>query len=32
MDVCLARWECNGRTGHGDSQLAVWTDFTQLLD
>jgi hypothetical protein len=31
MDVCLARWECNERVGHGDSQIAVWTDFTQLL-
>jgi hypothetical protein len=32
MDVCLARWECDGRVGHGDAQLAVWTDFTQLLN
>lgn len=30
MLVCLARWECDGRVGHGDSQIAVWTDFTQL--
>ncbi len=25
MDVCLARSECNGRVGDGDSQIAVWT-------
>lgn len=27
MSVGLACWECDGRIGHGDSQVAMWTDF-----
>ena len=29
MSVGLARWECDGRVGHGDSQVAMWTDFVR---
>jgi hypothetical protein len=29
MSIGLARWECNGRIGHGDSQVAMWTDFVR---
>jgi hypothetical protein len=29
MSIGLARWECNGRVGHGDSQVAMWTDFVR---
>ncbi len=27
MLISLCRWECEGRTGWGDSQTATWTDF-----
>lgn len=27
VPICLTRWECNGRTGYGDTQEAQWTDF-----
>ena len=27
MLISLCRWECDGRTGWGDSQTAVWSDF-----
>lgn len=27
MAVGLLRWECEGRTGFGDHQSAMWTDF-----
>ncbi|MEZ0366029.1 hypothetical protein ACAG26_20345 [Mycobacterium sp. pUA109] len=27
MSIGLTRWECDGRIGHGDSQVAMWTDF-----
>ncbi|MGH8990756.1 MAG: DUF7064 domain-containing protein, partial [Acidimicrobiia bacterium] len=27
MLIALARWECEGRTGWGDSQTAAWSDF-----
>jgi hypothetical protein len=29
MSVGLARWECDGRVGYGDSQVAMWTDFVR---
>ncbi|OBH11044.1 hypothetical protein [Mycobacterium sp. E1747] len=29
MSIGLARWECDGRVGHGDSQVAMWTDFVR---
>lgn len=29
MSVGLTRWECGGRIGHGDSQVAMWTDFVR---
>lgn len=29
VPICLTRWECNGRTGYGDTQEAQWTDFLQ---
>lgn len=29
MSIGLARWECSGRVGHGDSQIAMWTDFVR---
>jgi hypothetical protein len=29
MSVGLTRWECDGRVGHGDSQIAMWTDFVR---
>jgi hypothetical protein len=29
MNVGLARWECGGRVGHGDSQVAMCTDFVR---
>lgn len=31
VPICLARWECNGRTGYGDIQEAQWTDFIQAF-
>jgi hypothetical protein len=27
--ICLTRWECNGLTGHGDTQDIQWNDFVQ---
>lgn len=27
MNVGLTRWESDGRIGHGDSQVAMWSDF-----
>ncbi|MCW3040039.1 MAG: hypothetical protein JWM31_1944 [Solirubrobacterales bacterium] len=29
MSVGLTRWECGGHVGHGDSQVAMWTDFVR---
>lgn len=29
MSIALARWTCEGRVGHGDSQIAMWTDFVR---
>ena len=29
MLISLCRWECEGRTGWGDSQAATWTDLVQ---
>lgn len=29
MSVALTRWECAGRIGYGDSQVAMWTDFVR---
>jgi hypothetical protein len=29
LSVGLAHWECNGRIGHGDSQVAMWSDFVR---
>lgn len=29
MSIGLARWESDGRVGHGDSQVAMWTDFVR---
>jgi hypothetical protein len=29
--ISLARWECAGRTGWGDSQIGAWTDFVHAL-
>ncbi|MET0546998.1 MAG: hypothetical protein ABWZ40_11870 [Caulobacterales bacterium] len=26
-NICLIRWECEGRVGHGDSQDVIWNDF-----
>ncbi len=26
---CLARWECDGRIGHGDLQDCAWNDYVQ---
>jgi hypothetical protein len=31
MSICLTRWECRGRTGYGDTQAALWTDFVHGL-
>lgn len=31
MSVGLTRWESNGRIGHGDSQIAMWTDFVRAV-
>jgi hypothetical protein len=28
VPMCLARWECDGRTGHGDAQEMQWGDYT----
>jgi hypothetical protein len=25
--ICLTRWKCDGRTGHGDVQDAKWHDY-----
>lgn len=29
MSIGLGRWESEGRTGYGDSQTAMWTDFVR---
>lgn len=29
MSIGLTRWECGGQVGHGDSQVAMWTDFVR---
>gem|GEM_PF-799571 len=29
MSIGLARWTLDGRVGHGDSQVAMWTDFVR---
>lgn len=29
MSIGLTRWTCAGRVGHGDSQIAMWTDFVR---
>lgn len=29
MSIGLARWDCEGRVGHGDTQCAMWTDFVR---
>lgn len=29
MSIGLARWECEGQVGWGDSQTAMWTDFVR---
>jgi hypothetical protein len=26
-NINLCRWECDGRIGHGESQIGLWTDF-----
>ncbi|HEY3240960.1 MAG TPA: hypothetical protein VGL92_15435 [Acidimicrobiia bacterium] len=31
MLISLARWECEGRVGWGDSQVATWTDFVHRV-
>lgn len=30
--ISLARWEGEGRTGWGDSQIGAWTDFVHALE
>lgn len=30
--VCLMRWDCEGRTAHGDCQEAYWNDYLQVGD
>jgi hypothetical protein len=30
-EICLTRWECEGRTGWGDLQAIAWNDFLHQL-
>jgi hypothetical protein len=31
MSIGLARWECDGKIGHGDTQAALFTDFIRSV-
>jgi len=31
VGMCLTRWECDGRTGWGETQPVTWTDFVHHL-